>query len=112
VITAVKKWLEFAASKSVGSGVVKDIELEKPILQWIPLFRVTGKFESYHFGVKTEGSGDSKRHIRIEESDSGELTEWIIARRHAATFGIEEFVLSLEDEGTKNFKIDVTAGAP
>ena len=112
VKAAVKKWLEFAAPKSVGGGVVKNIELEEPILQWIPLFRVTGKFESYHFGVKKEGSGDSARHIRIENHDSGTLTEWVIARRHAATFGIQEFILSLEDIGTKNFAIDQTDGSP
>ncbi|MGY5872545.1 MAG: hypothetical protein RTV72_09885 [Candidatus Thorarchaeota archaeon] len=112
VKAAVKKWLKFAASKSVGGGVVKNIELEEPILQWIPIFRVTGKFESYHFGVKKEGSGDSARHIRIENSDSGELTEWVIARRHAATFGIDEFILSLGDSGTKKFEIDHTEGAP
>ncbi|TFH10655.1 MAG: hypothetical protein E4H14_02070 [Candidatus Thorarchaeota archaeon] len=112
VKVAVTKWLEFAASKSVGGGVVKQIELEEPILQWIPIFRVTGQFESYHFGVKKEGSGDSARHIKIEDRDSGELTEWVIARRHAATFGIDEFILSLEDGRAKNFEIDLTDGAP
>jgi len=112
VKTAVNKWLKFAASKSVGGGVVKDIKLEEPILQWIPLFRVTGQFESYHFGVKKEGSGDSARHIKIEDRDSGELVEWVIARRHAATFGIEEFIRALEDDGTKKFEIDITGGAP
>jgi len=112
VKSAVKKWLKFAASKSVGSGVVKDIELEESILQWIPIFRVTGKFESYHFGVKKEGSGDSSRHFKIENRDSGELTEWVIARRHAATFGIDEFILTLEDGEAKNFEIDLTDSAP
>ena len=112
VKVAVNKWLKFAAPKSVGGGVVKDIELEEPSLRWIPIFRVTGQFESYHFGVKKEGSGDSARHIRIEDRDSGELTEWVIARRHAATFGIDEFIRSLEDIGTKNFEIDHTEGAP
>lgn len=112
VKSAVKKWLKFAASKSVGSGVVKDIELEEPILQWIPMFRVTGQFESYHFGVKKKGSGDSARHYKIEDRDSGELTEWVIARRHAATFGIDEFIQTLDDSGAKNFKIDLTDSAP
>lgn len=112
VKAAVKKWLKFAASKSVGGGVVKEIELEEPILQWIPLFRVTGQFDSYHFGVKKEGSGDNAKHVKIEDHDSGELTEWVIARRHAATFGIKEFILSLDDEGVKNFNIDITTGAP
>ena len=112
VKSAVKKWLKFAASKSVGSGVVKDIELEEPILQWIPIFRVRGQFESYHFGVKKEGSGDSARHYKIEKRDSGELTEWVIARRHAATFGIDEFIQTLDDSKAKNFEIDLTDSAP
>jgi hypothetical protein len=112
VKAAVKKWLKFAASKSVGGGVVNHIDLEEPILQWIPIFRVKGQFESYHFGVKKEGSGDSARHIKIENSDSGELTEYVIARRHAATFGIDEFILSLDDSGAKNFEIDLTGRAP
>ena len=112
VKAAVKKWLKFAASKSVGGGVAKHIELEEPILQWIPIFRVKGQFESSHFGVKKEGSGDSARHIKIEDQDSGEFTEYVIARRHAATFGIDEFILSLDDGGAKNFEIDITNGAP
>jgi len=112
VKAAVKKWLKFAASKSVGGGIVKHIELEEPILQWIPIFRVKGQFESSHFGVKKEGSGDSARHIKIEDRDSGEFTEYVIARRHAATFGIDEFILSLDDGGAKNFEIDITDGAP
>ena len=114
VKSEVKKWLKKAASKTVGKGVIKDIKLEEPILQWIPVFRVTGDFESYHFGIKKEGSGDSAKHIKIEDSDSGELTEWVIARRHAATFGINEFILSIIDSDvkTKDFEIDHTAGAP
>ena len=40
------------------------------------------------------------------------MTEWVIARRHAATFGIDEFILSITDTGIKNFDIDLTAGAP
>ena len=98
VKSTVMKWLDSAAPKTVGGVVVKDIELDEPILQWIPVFRVSGPFESYHFGVKTEGTGDNKRHIKVEESDSGILTEWVIARRHAATFGINEFILSLSEE--------------
>ncbi|TFG33122.1 hypothetical protein EU528_01315 [Candidatus Thorarchaeota archaeon] len=112
VKTAVTKWLALASSKSVGGGVIKDITLEEPTLRWIPIFRVTGQFESYHFGVKKEGSGDNARHIRIEDRDSGEFTEWVIARRHAATFGIDEFIRTLDDRKIKNFEIAHTEGAP
>jgi hypothetical protein len=109
---AVMEWLRFAAPKSVGGGVIKDIELEEPILQWIPIFRVSGQFESYHFGVKEKGSGDSKTYIKIENSDSGSFTEWVIARRHAATFGIEEFIRSLDNTDVTDFEIDLASGAP
>jgi hypothetical protein len=112
VKSAVMDWLKFAAPKSVGGGVIKDIELEEPILQWIPIFRVSGEFESYHFGVKEKGSGDTKTYIKIEDNDSGLFTEWVIARRHAATFGIEEFITSLDDANAKDFAIDLASGAP
>jgi len=108
----VNNWLKKAAGKSVGTGVLKDIELEEPILQWIPLFRVKGDYESYHFGYKKKGTGGDTRYIKIEESDVGLATEWVIARRHAATFGINEFILSIDDSGIKNFDIEMAGGAP
>ncbi|MBN2230215.1 MAG: hypothetical protein JW779_11565 [Candidatus Thorarchaeota archaeon] len=110
--STVMQWLEFAAKKTVGKGVVKTIELEKPRLQWFPVFRVEGDYESFHFGYKQEGSGDSRKYRRIENRDSGRCIEWVIARRHAATFGIDEFVLSLEDTPTQSFTIDKTDNAP
>ena len=108
----VNNWLKKAAAKTVGQGVLKDIELEEPILQWIPLFRVTGDYESYHFGYKKEGSGGDTKHIKIEDSDAGEMTEWVIARRHAATFGINEFISSIDESGIKKFDIELAGGAP
>lgn len=108
----VNNWLKKAAAKTVGTGVLKDIELEEPILQWIPLFRVSGDYETYHFGYKKEGSGGDTRHIRIEDSDAGVTTEWVIARRHAATFGINEFILSIDDREIKKFDIEMAGGAP
>lgn len=110
--TTVMKWLEFAAKKTVGSGVVKNIELEEPRLQWIPAFRLEGQFKSYHFGYKTEGSGNSRKYRRFESRDSGHMIEWVIARRHAATFGIEELLSSLEDTKTQDFAIEMTDSAP
>jgi hypothetical protein len=108
----VMKWFEFAAKKTVGRGIIKNIELEEPILQWIPTFRVTGHFESYHFGYKREGSGNSAKHRRFENRESGSLIEWVIARRHAATFGINEFISSLQDTPTQAFKMEMTDAAP
>jgi DNA-directed RNA polymerase subunit RPC12/RpoP len=109
---AVLEWFEFATKKTVGRGIIKNIELEEPILQWIPAFRVTGQFESYHFGYKTEGSGNSRKYRRFEEKDSGTLIEWVIARRHAATFGIDEFISSLQDTPTQAFRMDLIGAAP
>jgi DNA-directed RNA polymerase subunit RPC12/RpoP len=108
----VMEWLEVASKKTVGRGIIKDIELEEPRLQWIPTFRLEGQFDSYHFGYKTEGSGNSKKYRRFEEKDSGTLIEWVIARRHAATFGIDEFIYSLKDTPTQDFKIELTDTAP
>jgi len=112
VRTTVMKWLEFAAKKTVGSGVIKNIELEEPRLQWIPAFRVEGQYKSYHFGYKTEGSDKSRKYRRFENRDSGHVIEWVIARRHAATFGIDEFLSSFEDTITQDFVIEMTDQAP
>jgi DNA-directed RNA polymerase subunit RPC12/RpoP len=110
--TAVMKWLEFAAKKTVGSGIIGDIELEEPRLQWIPTFRIEGEYKSYHFGYKTEGSGNSRKYRRFETHNSGHAIEWVIARRHAATFGIDELLASLEDTKTRDFEIGLTNDAP
>jgi len=108
----VNTWLKKAAAKTVGTSVLKELELEEPILQWIPLFRVKGDYESYHFGYKKKGTGGDTRHIRIEDSDVGVTTEWVVARRHAATFGINEFIHSIDDNGIKKFDIELAGGAP
>ena len=112
VISCVKKWFESAASKTVGRGVIKDMEIETPILQWIPTFRVEGGYTSHHFGYKKKGSGGDTRYIRIEDSDTGHMVEWIVARRHAATFGIDEFILAIEDSSSQKFSIDKTNDSP
>ncbi|MHA2386175.1 MAG: hypothetical protein ACXAEE_08200, partial [Candidatus Thorarchaeota archaeon] len=93
----VTDWIRFAASKSVGKGVTKDIELGEPVLQWIPMFRVEASAETYHFGAEEEGSGKDKHWVKIEGRDSAKITEWVLARRYAATFGIQEFIESLEE---------------
>lgn len=106
------EWLHFAANKTVGSGIVKNVELEEPKMQWIPAFRVEGEYESYYFGYKTEGSGSSRKYRRFEEKESGNLIEWVIARRHASTFGIDEFILSLRDTPPQKFRMDLAGSAP
>ena len=112
VVSVVKKWLESATHKTVGRGVIKDIEIETPLLQWIPTFRVQGSYKSHYFGYKKTGSGNDTKYTRIEESDAGDMIEWVIARRHAATFGIDEFILTLEDCKTQKFTIDLTDDSP
>lgn len=108
----VSDWLQFAASKSVGKGVTKDIELGEPTLQWIPMFQVNASTETYHFGAEQEGSGDKKRWVKVEGRDSAKITEWVLARRYAATFGIQEFIDTLEDTESTNFDIRLTGKAP
>ena len=108
----VSDWLRFAASKSVGKGVTKDIELGEPVLQWIPMFRVKASTETYHFGARQEGSGKNKHLVKVEGSDSEKITEWVLARRYAATFGIQEFIETLEDTESKKFDIKLTDKAP
>ncbi|MHA2118434.1 MAG: hypothetical protein ACW98J_05910 [Candidatus Thorarchaeota archaeon] len=107
----VTDWIRFAASKSVGKGVTKDIELGEPGLQWIPMFRVKASTQTYHFGADQEGSGKNKRWVKVEGRDSAKITEWVLARRYAATFGIQEFIESLEDKESKNFDINLTSKA-
>ncbi|MHA2359602.1 MAG: hypothetical protein ACXAB5_04970 [Candidatus Thorarchaeota archaeon] len=107
----VSRWLNFAASKTVGKGIVKNIEIEDATLQWIPAFRVLGSFESSHFGAKQESQGDAQVWRRIESSDSGQLVEWVVARRHAATFALDEFIKSLENPSISDFDIDMSGGA-
>jgi hypothetical protein len=109
---SVSDWIQFAASKSVGKGVTKDIELGEPVLQWIPMFQVKASTETYHFGAREEGSGDDKRWVKVEGSHSERITEWVLARRYAATFGIQEFIESLEDRESKEFDINLTNKAP
>jgi DNA-directed RNA polymerase subunit RPC12/RpoP len=112
VVKAVSDWIQFAASKSVGRGVTKDIELGDPILQWIPIFRVKASSQTYHFGAEQKGSGKNKHWVKIEGRDSAKITEWVLARRYAAAFGIKEFMDSLEDEASKAFDINLTNKAP
>jgi len=109
---SVTKWLKLTSSKSVGEGIMKGIDLEIPTLQWIPVFRVLADFETHYLGAKQESSDHKKAWIKIEETNSGETDEWILARRHAATFGVEEFIESLSDDTAKPFKIGITESAP
>ncbi len=112
VVKAVSDWIQFAASKSVGKGVTKDIELGNPVLQWIPIFRVKASSQTYHFGAEQKGSGKNKHWVKVEGRDSAKITEWVLARRYAAAFGIKEFMESLEDEESKTFDINLTDKAP
>ncbi len=109
---AVTDWIRFAASKSVGKGVMKAIELGEPALQWIPMFQVKASADTYHFGAEQEGSGKQKRWVKIEGRSSSKITEWVLARRYAATFGIQEFIDSLESGESKKFDINLTDKAP
>ncbi|MGY5854366.1 MAG: hypothetical protein RTU92_12435 [Candidatus Thorarchaeota archaeon] len=112
VKSAVKKWLTYASKKSVGSGIMKDVEIDDPNLQWIPVFMVESDCKVYHLGGEKIERGDTKLWRKIERSSAESVTEWILARRHAATFGIQEFITSLATVSTKKFKISDTDSAP
>jgi hypothetical protein len=105
-------WLKKAGSKAVGTRFMKDIEIQKPSLQWIPTFRVEASCSTYHFGAKQERHGDSKIWKKVERSSQDVVKEWVVARRHAATFGIEEFITSLLGMPTEKFDIKKTNNAP
>ena len=109
---SVTKWLKLTSSKSVGEGIMKGIDLETPTLQWIPVFRVLADFETHYLGAKQESSDYKKTWVKVEETNSGETNEWVLARRHAATFGVEELIESLSDDTAKPFKIEITESAP
>ncbi|MFX1368396.1 MAG: hypothetical protein ACFFAY_07350, partial [Promethearchaeota archaeon] len=108
----VQNWLKMAGGKSVGSRFMKDIELQKPTLQWIPTFRVEASCKTYHFGAKQERKGNATVWKKIEKSSQDTVKEWVLARRHAATFGIEEFITSLLGMSTEKFDIKKTDNAP
>ncbi len=109
---AVADWIHFAASKSVGTRFTREIEIGTPSLQWIPTFRVNAKCDTYHFGANQKGSGSNKRWEKVEARDSTKIAEWVLARRHAATFGIQEIIESLDDSGAQVFDINLTTQAP
>ena len=102
---SVQKWLEFAASKSVGKGIVSNIEIEQPVLQWIPYFRVKGSTDAYHLGYEKKKSGKQTVLHKVEDTVSDVTTMWILARRHAATFGVKEFLESIESHDAAPFDI-------
>lgn len=107
----VADWIQFAASKSVGTRFTREIEIGTPSLQWIPTFRVNAQCDTYHFGANQKGSGNNKRWEKVEARESQQTTEWVLARRHAATFGIRELIESLDDSGAQAFDIKHTAQA-
>jgi hypothetical protein len=111
VKTVVADWIRFAASKSVGTRFTREIEIGTPSLQWIPTFRVNAQCDTYHFGANQKGSGNNKRWEKVEARESKQTTEWVLARRHAATFGIQEIIESLDDSGAQAFDIKHTAQA-
>ena len=67
--------------------------------------------DTYHFGADQKGSGNNKRWEKVEARESQQVTEWVLARRHAATFGIQELIESLDDSGAQAFDIKHTSQA-
>ncbi|MHA2212290.1 MAG: hypothetical protein ACW992_03905 [Candidatus Thorarchaeota archaeon] len=90
------------------SEVMDDVEIETPDLQWIPFFRVSGACQTYHLGGKKEKRGKTTVWKKVERSQTDEAEIWVLARRHAATFGVEEFIETLEGGATEDFDISHT----
>ncbi|UCE10307.1 MAG: hypothetical protein JSW61_15255 [Candidatus Thorarchaeota archaeon] len=108
VVDVVKMWLSFAAGKSVGRGIMDQVEIETPDLRWIPFFRVRGNCQTYHLGGKKEKRGNRTVWKKIERSENEEAEIWVIARRHAATFGVEEYIETFQGLATEDFDISST----
>ncbi|MBD3407821.1 MAG: hypothetical protein GF411_17005 [Candidatus Lokiarchaeota archaeon] len=112
VVELTKTWLEFAADKTVGKGIMKDIKIGKPVLQWIPTFKVDAFCSKYHLGGKKIKRGNEKVWKKIEGSENTRENEWVLARRHAASFGIREFIGTLDNAEIHDFSIDLTDNFP
>ncbi len=110
IIPFFKEWLKSVTPKTVGHGMIKHIDNIAPTLEWIPIFRITGSYTSQYSGYQRIDGGSNL--LPINESSAGEMTEWILARRHAATYGINRFMGSLSNEEISQFKIDNTQDSP
>ena len=108
----VLEWLKFATQKTIGTGVMKDIELEEPRLSWIPMFRVEGICDAYFMGAEEISRGNTefwkKKEGRLDEVG----VEFVLARRYSSTFGIKELIESLDGVKTIAFDLTSTESAP
>lgn len=110
IIPFITEWIRSVSPKTVGSAIVKDIDNITPMLEWIPVFRIEGSYSSQYSGYRRIEGGNLL--LPIEESISGKMTEWVLARRHSATYGIDKFIGSLKDSELAQFKIDTTGDSP
>jgi hypothetical protein len=110
IVPFFKKWLESASSKAVGRITTNDIEDITPMLEWIPAFRVEGSYSSRYSGYGT--AAEESLIFPVEGSNTGRMTEWILARRRAVTYGMNRFVESLRDSRIVEFQIEMAKEAP
>lgn len=108
----VKTWLTFASDKTVGRGIMKHIKIGTPILQWMPTFKVDADCIKYHLGGDKVKRGNETIWKKMEGKDQTRENEWVLARRYAASFGIQEFIQTLDDGEIAEFEIDLTQNAP
>ncbi|NWF95949.1 MAG: hypothetical protein HXY34_07370 [Candidatus Thorarchaeota archaeon] len=106
----IRQWLEESASRLVGRRFIESVQLADPVLEWIPFYRVNAECHVHYVGAKKTGSGDSSRWNRVEETSNMVENEWVLARRHAASFGMAEFVRTLSDARTMPFDIKTVSG--
>jgi hypothetical protein len=80
------------------------------MLEWIPVFRIEGSYSSQYSGYRRIEGGNLL--LPIEDSITGKMTEWVLARRYSTTYGIYRFVGSLKDNELSQFELQATEDSP
>jgi len=108
----VRNWIASVAARSVGSHVAKAVDIETPMLQWLPMIRVDADCRTHYSGGKKTQTGVASAYwTKIENETTSHEPIWVLARRHASDFGVEEFVDSIGDAESVTFDIKAIQSA-
>ena len=105
-------WIRSSAAKSIGPSVAKSADIDSPMLQWLPMFRVDSSYKTHYLGANKDRREGHHGWVRIESGETGEGSIWILARRHAVDFAMEEFIDSIDDTKPVTFDIKATQSSP